>query len=58
MVFGLGNGFIDHLCTHHSELQAITAPPLISTIHKSPHSTCKTFSSLLRLLQPFPGNGF
>jgi hypothetical protein len=27
------NGFIDHL--HDSELQALTAPPVISTIHKS-----------------------
>jgi hypothetical protein len=31
--------------THDSELQAITAPPLISTIHKSPHHP-------LSLLQP------
>jgi hypothetical protein len=28
-------------CTHHSELQVITAPPLISTIHSSPqHPLC------------------
>jgi hypothetical protein len=32
--FGLVDGFIDHF-THDSELQAITAPPLISTIYKS-----------------------
>jgi hypothetical protein len=31
--------------THDSELQAITAPPLISTIHKSPQH-------LLSLFQP------
>jgi hypothetical protein len=37
--------------THNSELQAITAPPLISTIYKG-------FSSLLCVHQPFPGNGF
>jgi hypothetical protein len=33
--FELVNGFID-THTHDSELQAITAPPLISTIYKSP----------------------
>jgi hypothetical protein len=39
--------------THDSELQAITAPPLISTIHKPPqHPQC--FSSPLCLHQPFP----
>jgi hypothetical protein len=35
--------------THDSQVQVITAPPLISTIHKS---------SLLCFHQPFPGNGF
>jgi hypothetical protein len=29
--------------THHSELQAITAPPLISTIHKSPQKLLSLF---------------
>jgi hypothetical protein len=38
------NGFIDHLYTK-PELQAITAPLLISTIHKSPEQP-------LRLFQP------
>jgi hypothetical protein len=32
--FGLDIGFIDHY-THDSELQAITPPPLISTLYKS-----------------------
>jgi hypothetical protein len=41
--FGFVNGFIVH--THVSELQEITAPPLISTIHKSPQN-------LLSLFQP------
>jgi hypothetical protein len=35
MGFGLVNGFIDHYI-NDLELQAITAPLLISTIHKSP----------------------
>jgi hypothetical protein len=43
--------------THDSELREITAPPLISTTHKSPQHTL-TFSGLLCLHQPFPGNGF
>jgi hypothetical protein len=42
---------------HDSELQAITAPPLISTIHKSPQHPL-SFTSLLCLHQPFSGNGF
>jgi hypothetical protein len=41
MGFGLVNEFIDHL--HDSELQAITAPPLISTIHKSPQRSVILF---------------
>jgi hypothetical protein len=43
--------------THNLDVQAITAPPLISTIHKSPQHPV-SFSSLLCLHQPFPGNGF
>jgi hypothetical protein len=39
-----------NVSTHDSELQAITAPPLISTIHKSPQHTlfvaaCCVFTS-------------
>jgi hypothetical protein len=41
--------------THDSELQAITAPTLISTIQKL---LANPLSSLLCLHQPFPGNGF
>jgi hypothetical protein len=44
--------------THDSELQAITAPPLISTTHKSPQHPLSLFSSRLCLHQPFSGNGF
>jgi hypothetical protein len=43
--------------THHSELQEITALPLISTLYKSPQHPL-SFSSLLCFKQPFPGNGF
>jgi hypothetical protein len=43
--------------THNSEIQVITASPLISTIHKSPQHMLRV-SSLLCLHQPFPGNGF
>jgi hypothetical protein len=32
-----------HTCTHHSELQVTTAPPLISTIHKSPQHPLSLF---------------
>jgi hypothetical protein len=36
-------------CTHDSELQVITAPPLISTLYKSLHAksfpTCSVFAS-------------
>jgi hypothetical protein len=39
------NGFNDHLYTYNSELQLITVPLLISTIHKSPQH-------LLNLFQP------
>jgi hypothetical protein len=35
--------FIDHLYTDDSELQAITAPSLISTIHKSQQYTLSLF---------------
>jgi hypothetical protein len=42
--------------THHSELQAITAPPLISTIHKSPtHFSCRVF--ICRSLATTSNNG-
>jgi hypothetical protein len=43
-------------CTHHSELQVITALSLISTFFKSLHA--KFFLSLLCLQQPFPSSGF
>jgi hypothetical protein len=43
--------------THDSELQAITASPLIATIHKSPQHPLN-FYSLSCLRQSFPGNGF
>jgi hypothetical protein len=39
-------------CTHHTELQVITALSLIST------SPSETFYSLLCLQQPFPSNDF
>jgi hypothetical protein len=42
---------------HHSELQAIMTLSLISTIQKSPQHPL-SFSNLLYLHQPFPGNGF
>jgi hypothetical protein len=48
--FGLDIGCIDHY-THHSELTAIIAPPLISTLHNS-------LANTLSLFQPFPDNGF
>jgi hypothetical protein len=35
--------FIDHLYTHDSELQAVTTPPLTSTIHKSPQHPLNPF---------------
>jgi hypothetical protein len=38
-------------CTHHSELQVITALPRISAFYKSLHA--KSFPSLLCLQQPF-----
>jgi hypothetical protein len=44
-------------CTHHSKLQAITTPPLITAIHKSPQPLLSLFQpavftsrSLIRLL--------
>jgi hypothetical protein len=43
---------------HDSDLHAITAPPLLFTIHKSPQHPLSLFSSLLCLHQPFPANGF
>jgi hypothetical protein len=33
----------ESICTHHSELQAITAPPLISTIRRSPQHPLSLF---------------
>jgi hypothetical protein len=42
-VFALVNGFIDNL--HDSELQAITAPTIISIIHKSPQNLLSLFQS-------------
>jgi hypothetical protein len=39
-------------CKQHSELHAIIAPSLISTLE------AKSFPSLLYLQQPFPSNGF
>jgi hypothetical protein len=44
--------------TPDSELQAIAVPQLISTIKKITAAPAKTFYSLMRLHQPFPGNGF
>jgi hypothetical protein len=46
MGFGFMNGFIDHLYTI-PELQAITAPPLISTIHKSPEHPLGLFKPVV-----------
>jgi hypothetical protein len=45
------------ICTHHLELQVITALSLTSTLYKS-LDTNKSFPSLLCLQQPFPSNGF
>lgn len=39
-------------CTHHTELQVIRAPPLISTLYKSPQPPLSFFN------RPFPGKGF
>jgi hypothetical protein len=50
-------GFIDRFNTHHSELQAITALPLIYTLYSSLLQTL-VFSSYYYLYYPFPGNGF
>jgi hypothetical protein len=50
-----------YLLTTHKrdlELQDITAPSLISTIHKSSQHPLSYFSSLLCVHQPIPGNGF
>jgi hypothetical protein len=41
--FQLDTGFIDHL--HHSELQVITAPLLISTIHKAQQHVLNIFQA-------------
>jgi hypothetical protein len=54
----LVNGFIDHIYTHHSVRQVITALSLIPTFYKLPQHPLSFFSSLLWLHQPFPGNGF
>jgi hypothetical protein len=43
---------------HNPELQEITAPLLISTVHKSQQYPAKPFSSLQCLHLPFPDNGF
>jgi hypothetical protein len=43
--------------THDSELPEITAPSLISAIHKSSQYPL-SISSLLCLHEPFPGNGW
>jgi hypothetical protein len=43
MGFGMINGFIDHLYTHHSELQAVTVPLLFSTTQKSPQHSLTSF---------------
>jgi hypothetical protein len=42
--FGLVNGFIDHLYTP-LEIQVITAPPLVSTIHKLPQNSLSLFQT-------------
>jgi hypothetical protein len=57
-IAGVWIGELDLLasCTHHSELQVITALSLISTLYKSLHA--KSFPSLLYLQQPFSSNGF
>jgi hypothetical protein len=41
--YGLDIGFTDHLCTHHSGLQAIAALSLISTLYKSPQHPLSLF---------------
>jgi hypothetical protein len=46
---GLVSGFIDHLCTHDSELQEITAPPVISTIHPAVSSLAVYWQRLLTM---------
>jgi hypothetical protein len=46
---GLVNGFIDLLYTHDSELQAITAPPVISTIQPAVSSVAVSWQRLLTM---------
>jgi hypothetical protein len=36
-------------CAHNSEVEAITAPPLISTIHKSPQQPLNLFNPAVSL---------
>jgi hypothetical protein len=43
--------------TYNSEIQVITGPLLISTIHKSPQHPLSC-NNLFCLHQPFPGSGF
>jgi hypothetical protein len=48
-----GFGFVSDLLTtytHNSELEAITAPPLISTIHKTPQHTLSLFQPAMSSL--------
>jgi hypothetical protein len=39
----IGKWIYWHTCTHHSELQVITTPPLISTLYKLPHHPLSPF---------------
>jgi hypothetical protein len=56
------NGVLDSILdllatyTHDSELQATTAPMLISTVHKSPQHPLSLFQPCFH--QPLPGTGF
>jgi hypothetical protein len=56
---GVSDLILDLLSTYTPdlELQVITASALVSTLYKSPRHPL-SFSSLLCLDQPFPGNGF
>jgi hypothetical protein len=53
---GIGEWFYWPLNTHHSELQAITEPPLISTLYKLLQAKSSPACSVFN--QPFHGNGF
>jgi hypothetical protein len=56
-MYGLVNGFIDHLCTPVGTTSNFSAIASLHTLQITA-APAKPFSSMLRLHQPFPGNGF